>query len=101
MIETTTKRASQPRGVLAFRAANVTGTQQIPVEVASSWSVSAVTSSIVDRMSLPDDVSWALRDDGSSAYLDDERTIGDQIEPGTRITITPRAHLGGTPGPGA
>ena len=99
MIETT-ERAPERRGVLAFRAANVTSSQQIPVEVSRSSSVSAVTSSIVDRMSLPDDVPWALRDDGSSAYLDDDRPIGDQLEPGARVTITPRAHLGGAPGAG-
>jgi len=49
---------------------------------------------IVSLMSLPADVPWALRDDGSSAYLDSERPIGDQIEPGARVTITPKTHLG-------
>jgi hypothetical protein len=79
--------------MLAFQAANVTGTQQIPLEFGHSLSVRTVTDSIVNRMSLPDDVSWALRDDGSSAYLDEDRPIGDQIESGAHLTITPKTHL--------
>jgi hypothetical protein len=79
--------------MLAFRAANVTGTQEIPVEFGRNLSARAVTDSIAHRMSLPDDVPWTLRDDDSSAYIDEERPIGDQIEPGARLTITPKTHL--------
>jgi hypothetical protein len=95
LLQTTTV---EPKGLLAFQAANVTGTQQIPVEVRPGSSVSDVTTSLVDIMSLPDDIPWALRDDGSSVYLDDARPIGEQLKPGSRVTITPRAHLGGAAG---
>jgi hypothetical protein len=81
--------------VVSFFATTVTGSQQIPVESEPELSVRAVTESIVHRMGLPRDVSWALRDDGSSAYLDDGRSIGEQIKQGTRVSITAKAHLGG------
>ena len=79
--------------VLAFQAANVTGTQEIPIEIGSGLSVRSVTDSIAHRMALPDDVPWTLRDDGSSSYLDEQRPIGDQIKPGAHVTITPKTHL--------
>ena len=80
--------------VLMFHAANVTGTQEVPIEIGPGLSVRAVTDSIAHRMALPGDVAWSLRDDASSAYLDENRSIGDQIEPGSHVTITPKTHLG-------
>ena len=79
---------------LSFIASNITGTQTVPFEVNGGLSVRAVTDSLVDRMALPDDVGWALRDDESSAYLDDSLPIGGEISPGTRVTLTPKTHLG-------
>jgi hypothetical protein len=81
-------------GGLQIFASNVTGTHEVPVDVGPGLSAGDVANSIVSLMSLPADVPWALRDDGSSAYLDSERPIGDQIEPGARVTITPKTHLG-------
>ena len=88
-----TSPPSAPGGLQIF-ASNVTGTHELPVDVGPSLSAGDVANSIVSLMSLPSDVPWVLRDDGSSAYLDSERPIGDQIEPGARVTITPRTHLG-------
>jgi hypothetical protein len=85
--------ATPKSGMLTFHAANVTGTQEIPLELGRDLSVQSVTDSIRHRMSLPDDVSWSLRNDGSSAYLDDNLPIGDQVEPGDHLTITPKTHL--------
>ena len=79
---------------LSFLASNVTGTQSLPIEVNGGLTVRSVTDSIADRMALPDDVAWALRDDESSAYLDEGRPIGAQIGPNSRVTITPVTHLG-------
>jgi len=77
-----------------LRASNVTGTQEIPVEVDRATTVGAITESIAHRMALPDDVAWGLRDDTSSAFLDDTRPIGDQVKPGAHVTAIPRTHLG-------
>ena len=90
---TETSPTSSPGGLQIF-ASNVTGTHELPVDVGPSLSAGDVTNSIVSLMSLPADVPWALRDDGSSAYLDADRPIGDQIAPGARVTITPKTHLG-------
>jgi hypothetical protein len=87
--------SSRSPELISFHATTVTGSQNIPVESEPELSVRAVTESIVHRMGLPQDVTWALRDDHSSAYLDDSRPIGDQLEPGARVSITAKAHLGG------
>lgn len=83
------------KDVLVFHAANVTGSQEIPVEFGADLTVRSVMDSIAHRMALPSDVAWALRDDGSSAYLEEDRPIGDQIKPGTHVTVIPKTHLGG------
>jgi hypothetical protein len=80
---------------LTIRAGNVTGTQDIPLEISPDLSVRSVTDSIAHRMVLPTDVTWTLRDDSSSAFLDEDAPIGDQLERGAHVTITPKAHLGG------
>lgn len=79
---------------ISFLATNITGTQSVPVEVDGGLDVRSVADSIAARMALPDDVAWALRDDDSSAYLDEGQSIGSQIGPNSRVTITPRTHLG-------
>lgn len=81
-------------GAFILRASNVTGTQEIPVEVDRATTVGAITESIAHRMALPDDVAWGLRDDDSSAFLDDTRPIGDQVKPGAHVTAIPKTHLG-------
>ena len=81
--------------LLNFEVRNITGTQKIPVESPAQLSVRIVTESISHEMALPEGVPWSLRDDSSSAYLDEDAAIGDQIQPGTRVTVVPRTHLGG------
>ena len=79
---------------LSFLANNITGSQSVPIQIDGGLTVQSVTESIANRMALPRDVAWALRDDDSSAYLDDSRPIGSQIKPGANVTITPKTHLG-------
>ena len=79
---------------LSFLASTVTGTQSLPMSIDGGLSARSVADSIADRMALPDDASWVLRNDDST-YLDDGRPIGEQIEPGSNVSIAPRAHLGG------
>jgi hypothetical protein len=94
LIPSETSQSGTP-DILVFHAASVTGSQEIPVEVGPTTSVGAVADSIALRMALPSDVAWGLRDDDSSAFLDDSRPIGDQIEPGAHVTVIPKTHLGG------
>lgn len=81
-------------GVLQLNAANVTGTRRLPVEVDAKLSAGAVAESIREAMALPRDVAWALRDDESSAYLDDQLPIGEQVGSGAQVVLYPKAHLG-------
>jgi hypothetical protein len=53
----------------------------------------AVALTLAQRMELPTDVPWALRDD-RRAFLDDERQIGEQLEADAKVTLTPKTHLG-------
>lgn len=81
---------------LRFTATDVTGTHTVEaIDVQPSLPAGALARSIASRIGLPDDVPWALRSDSTSAYLDDDVAIGDQIETDTNVTIFPRTHLGG------
>jgi hypothetical protein len=80
---------------LSFRATDVTGTQTLEAsDVEYGLPAGVVASALVDGMSLPTNVAWALRDDTTTVYLDDTRPIGEQIAPDAQLTLTPRAHLG-------
>ena len=79
---------------ITFEATSVTGNQTLPIDVDKELPAETVANSIANIMALPDNVPWALRDDESSAYLDDSKTIGEQVRPGARVTVTPKAHLG-------
>ncbi len=90
--ETIVESASE--GTMHLVAGNVTGTQTLGVKVDRSVSVESLARSVASRMALPGNVEWALRDERSSAYLRDGESIGTQLEPGARVTLTPKTHLG-------
>lgn len=75
------------------RATDVTGTLEIEAELPTDAPAGVVAQSLAQRLQLPVDVPWALRDD-RGAFLDDDRQIGEQVEPNEEITITPKTHLG-------
>lgn len=86
----------RPSDVFSFEAADVTGTYRVVADdVERSLPAGAVAKALASQMNLPENVPWGLRDDSTSAFLDDEQAIGDQIRPGTSVTVTPKAHLGG------
>jgi hypothetical protein len=81
--------------LLEFEVTDVTGTHTVVAkDVQPSLPAGAVASALANRMSLPSDVPWALRDDATSVFLDDSVAIGDQIATDTRLTVTPKTHLG-------
>ena len=80
---------------LSFEVTDVTGSQTVVAsEVPLSISAGAVATALADRMSLPTDVPWTLRDEASAAFLAEDVAIGDQIGDEARLTITPKTHLG-------
>ena len=46
------------------------------------------------RMALPRNVPWMLRDDATGALLDEAKPVGEQIESGAKVVLSPKAHLG-------
>jgi hypothetical protein len=79
--------------VISFRVSNVTGTRELPIEARKNVTIGDVVRSIAERMSLPDDVAWSLRADRGQ-FLAEDAVIGEEIEPGSHVTVTPRTHLG-------
>ena len=76
-------------------ATDVTGTHVLEAyDMPRGTPAGEAAMSLASRMSLPINVPWALRNDQTGGYLDDDREIGDQIEAGSRVTVTPKTHLG-------
>jgi len=92
---TATGGASTAVETMDFMATDITNTMQIKARgIQSGAPVSAVAKTLAASMHLPVNVPWAIRDDRTSEFLDDFRPIGDQIEPGSSVTIVPKTHLG-------
>jgi hypothetical protein len=81
-------------GDLTFEAENVTGSTTVTATFASDLPAGAVATALASRMSLPANVPWTLRSNNTAQFLDEEKPIGRQIEPGQRVTVTPKSHLG-------
>lgn len=78
-----------------FEASDVTGTHNVVArDVQTNLPAGAVARSLAASMALPENVPWALRDEATSAFLDDDRPIGEQIGPNAKLTVTPKTHLG-------
>ena len=93
--DTSTSHGSGRRATFDFEAADVTGTHALSARnVQRSSPAGAVARALAARMALPQHVPWTLRHDESGAYLDESLPIGEQIEEGAKIVLTPRAHLG-------
>ena len=82
-------------GMLQFEARDVTGTHVLEARnVQPATPAGAVASALASRMALPANVPWIIRDDSTGAVLEEEKPIGDQIESGARVVLSPKAHLG-------
>jgi len=86
---------SSSAATLTLEATDVTGTHTLQLNgVQESVPAGALAQAIAARMELPQNVPWALRDDATGAFLEEARPIGDQIASQSKVTITPKAHLG-------
>jgi len=82
-------------GGFSLRVSDVTGSHTVVAsDVSPEMSAGVLAQALADRMALPSNVPWTLRDDRSAAFLDEGRPIGDQIENEATVTITPKTHLG-------
>jgi hypothetical protein len=79
---------------LKYTIGNAITSAQIDVEIDSQITAGSAGAAFAERMGMPSEVSWALRDERSSRLLDDTRPLADQAERGSRLSIVPRTHLG-------
>jgi hypothetical protein len=84
--------------VMEVTIRDVTGSSTARLEVDRQLRVGAVAEAVAERMQLPSDTTWALREESTAAFLDDGLAIGDALgsEDRTNVALvaTPRAHLG-------
>lgn len=93
-IETPTLGAPRTSTFTLF-AEDVTGTHTVEApDVPTATLAGAVAQTLAVRMGLPQNVPWTLRNDRSGQYLEEEVEIGRQVESGTKLTVTPKTHLG-------
>lgn len=79
----------------AFEACDVTSTRLLDARnVQRATPAGSVARALAAKMDLPDNVPWTLRNE-RGVILDEARPIGDQLETGERVTVTPKTHLGG------
>jgi len=83
-------------GTVSFTARDITGLNEITVtDMPGAAPVVDVARSLANRLNLPTDVPWSLRNDRSGEYLKDDADLASQVpEKGSKLTITPRTHLG-------
>ncbi len=94
IIDNETLEAAPPRSSrFRLRATDVTGSLEIEADLQPNVPAGTVAQTLAQRLELPTDVPWALRDD-HGAFLDDEREIGEQLETDAKVTLTPKTHLG-------
>ena len=90
-----TKLAARRGSAFHFEARDVTGTHVLKARnVQRSTPAGAVASALAARMALPRNVPWMLREDSTGALLDESKPVGDQIESGAKVVLSPKAHLG-------
>ena len=88
----TTAEASKP---FSFTISDVTGTfSRVVDSYDPRMSVAAVGADLTRDVAWAQSTPWALRDDSRGEYLDETRPIGDQVESGAELVLTPRTHLG-------
>jgi len=79
---------------LNFKARDITGTHVFDARgIHGGMAVSAVAASLAATMRLPRNVHWTLRDDATSAYLEDSKPVSEQLRPHSRVTVAPKTHF--------
>lgn len=83
-------------GTVSFTARDITGSHEVTVsDMPAATPVGDVARSLANRLNLPANVAWSLRNDRTGDYLKDDADLASQVpEQGAKLTITPRTHLG-------
>ena len=87
--------ASKPQSPITVNVTDVTGTKSTEIKLPATLPGGTAARSIATMMNLPENVNWTLRNDDSSAFLSDDRAVGEQLpRTGANLTLTPKTHLG-------
>jgi hypothetical protein len=92
-LETDSSVADRFQSSLRFRVTDVTGSLEMDAELQPELPAGAAARTLAQRMELPSDVPWGLRNE-VGAFLDDDRQIGEQARAQELLTLTPKTHLG-------
>ena len=95
MITTQEQLNGNPK-TMSLQVRDITGTYTAQLELDPALRVGVVAKSVASRMSLPTETSWAIRDDRTAAFLDEDAAIGDLLgtEGRPEVSLVPKAHLG-------
>ena len=92
--ETLLTDAESDTATLTVEVQNVTRSRSVQATFQSTLRADAAAAALASRLALPANVPYSLRT-SKAAYLEDTKTLGEQVTPGERLTLTPRSHLGG------
>jgi len=80
---------------LSFSVSDATGVQELEFDnVDGHRTVDDVAMSVAEAMDLDLSLPYGLRDDLKARMLIDERPLGAQIAPGSKLVVVPKSHLG-------
>jgi hypothetical protein len=90
-----TEASPTTAGPFSLAVTDVTRTRELEApDFQRATPAGDVARAVAARMALPDNVPWVLRDNRTGAYLVDRAPIGEQVESGASLTVTPATHLG-------
>jgi hypothetical protein len=81
-------------GTLTVEVQNVTRTRSVQATFQTGLRADAAAAALASKLALPANIPYSLRSNKSAGYLDESKSIGSQVAPGERLTLTPRSHLG-------
>lgn len=80
---------------LTLEVENVTRTRSVTATFQSAVRVGDAAAALASRLSMPSGVPYALRSNRTAGYLEDGKSLGEAVEPGDKLCVTPKCHLGG------
>jgi len=84
-----------PTEAMTLEVETVTGTRSfVASDIDPMLPAGVLAKTLSAELALPQNVPWMLRDSASASFLENERAIGEQVESGAKVTLTPRTHLG-------
>jgi len=95
-VATATTTEGEPVGAdtLTVEVQTVTRSRRCTATLHRDVHADAAAATLAARLQLPANTPYALRSSRTAGFLDDSKTLGEQVEPNERLTLTPKSHLG-------